>query len=410
MCKYLQPAALFLLAATSHAAPAKPRASSAMLPIPAPRLPSPNGYDLLMQAGKSIQPGGAGSPSASEKLSPAEDLKRQRAYTDKNARALSLMKQALRLPIVSPPTRSGDIGFPNYARLRELARLGVQQSRVLYADKKLDSAVQTALDVVQMSAETQNGALIIGMLVSSAVQGVGRQDLWKWLKECDAATALRAVRRLEAIEARTPPYAAALQEEKWLGLSQLQDTLASPDWKKFRRGDNKVMASTLKNPRDIARLRRFSDLQIQRNLVRAMDRLIAQARLGYSRTLPSITPAADPLSATSIFDKQLQLSTRAHYERARATNRLLMTAFALQSFVMERSQYPRALSELRPKYLQATPLDSFAPGRALRYKRSGDGFTLYSVGPDGVDNGGAPIKGRGIGAQSRGDMVVGFFG
>lgn len=412
MCKYLQAtaiSAMCLVLANPGQAARQPLASTARLPIPSVKLPAPNGYGLLMQAGKSLKELPEGSPFRADKLSPPEQLKLQRAYSAKNARALSLMKQALQLPTVLPPVRGYELRFPEFARLRQLARLGWVQSRVFYADGQQDRAVQSALDVVQMSALTQNGANIIGLLVSVAIQGIGRQDLWKWYAECDTATSLRAARRLQTIEASTPSYAAIMQEEEWSSLSQLQETLASPEWKRFRHGDSKAMASLFKNPRDIARLRRFSDLGIQRNLVRAMDRLIAQSRRPYSHSLPPVAHAADPLSEMSTLDPQLQRSIRAHYERERATNRLLATAFALQAFKRERGQFPRSLAELSPKYLQAVPLDPFAPDSALRYRRKGSSFTLYSIGPDGVDNGGKPIEGRGIGVGSRGDMVVGFF-
>ncbi len=45
-------------------------------------------------------------------------------------------------------------------------------------------------------------------------------------------------------------------------------------------------------------------------------------------------------------------------------------------------------SELTPAYVQAIPNDPFTSTKPLCYKRSGTHYLLYSIGPDGVDNGG----------------------
>jgi hypothetical protein len=45
------------------------------------------------------------------------------------------------------------------------------------------------------------------------------------------------------------------------------------------------------------------------------------------------------------------------------------------------------LAEPIPAYLERIPLDPF-DGAPLRYRRLDDGVVIYSVGPDGKDNGG----------------------
>jgi hypothetical protein len=48
---------------------------------------------------------------------------------------------------------------------------------------------------------------------------------------------------------------------------------------------------------------------------------------------------------------------------------------------------PDRLSDLVPDYLPSVPLDPFC-AEALRYKPLKNGFVVYSIGPDGRDNGG----------------------
>lgn len=64
-------------------------------------------------------------------------------------------------------------------------------------------------------------------------------------------------------------------------------------------------------------------------------------------------------------------------------------AAAVQDFRLGRGHYPASLDELTPGYVRTLPIDP-GDGAALRYVPDADrqGFTLYSVGPDGEDDGG----------------------
>lgn len=70
------------------------------------------------------------------------------------------------------------------------------------------------------------------------------------------------------------------------------------------------------------------------------------------------------------------------------------TMVALERFYAAEKRYPASLEELVPKYLAGVPVDPW-DGKALKYRvhaagqeRDGWGYTLYSVGGDGVDDGG----------------------
>ena len=70
--------------------------------------------------------------------------------------------------------------------------------------------------------------------------------------------------------------------------------------------------------------------------------------------------------------------------------RLLVTAIALKRFQLHEGKYPAQLQDLVPNFLATAPLDPM-DGKPLRYRLKPDGsFLLYSVGEDGVDNGGDP--------------------
>jgi len=44
-----------------------------------------------------------------------------------------------------------------------------------------------------------------------------------------------------------------------------------------------------------------------------------------------------------------------------------------------------------PSYLKSIPNDPFVEKKPLIYKKTAKGYLLYSVGPDGVDDGGKPV-------------------
>lgn len=93
-------------------------------------------------------------------------------------------------------------------------------------------------------------------------------------------------------------------------------------------------------------------------------------------------------SATSPAFRRLGggLFTRAAVTETR--RRLLITALALERFHLRHQAYPASLSDLTPDFLPAVPID-FMDGAPLRYHPTNDGhFLLYSVGLDGIDNGG----------------------
>ncbi len=92
---------------------------------------------------------------------------------------------------------------------------------------------------------------------------------------------------------------------------------------------------------------------------------------------------------------------------AEVRRRLMVTAIALERYRSRHGSYPTGLQALGPELLPS-PLMDFMDGQPLRYRLSGDGhFVLYSVGLDGVDNGGKlPPAGRGRDWPARGNPML----
>ncbi len=77
--------------------------------------------------------------------------------------------------------------------------------------------------------------------------------------------------------------------------------------------------------------------------------------------------------------------------RCRARLRLLECEVALRGYRLEKGGLPERLEELVPDYLPELPLDPFS-GRPLVYRKTRDGYLLYSLGADRIDGGGVRVE------------------
>jgi hypothetical protein len=84
-----------------------------------------------------------------------------------------------------------------------------------------------------------------------------------------------------------------------------------------------------------------------------------------------------------------------HALRVQTVANIVTTAIALERYRLAHHTYPDALAKLVPEFVQTVPVDCM-DGHDLRYRLNADGtFLLYSVGDDGVDNGGDPTPQKG---------------
>jgi len=72
----------------------------------------------------------------------------------------------------------------------------------------------------------------------------------------------------------------------------------------------------------------------------------------------------------------------------KARFKALVTVLALENWKLEKEMYPENLTELIiAGYLEELPMDPYSD-KPLVYKKTDDGFILYSIGEDFKDDGG----------------------
>jgi hypothetical protein len=75
-------------------------------------------------------------------------------------------------------------------------------------------------------------------------------------------------------------------------------------------------------------------------------------------------------------------------DRSLTTSRLAIAVAGLERHRLATGRYPKALSDLVPKWVPAVPLDPM-DGQPLRYRLNADGtFTVYGIGPNQTDDNG----------------------
>jgi hypothetical protein len=99
--------------------------------------------------------------------------------------------------------------------------------------------------------------------------------------------------------------------------------------------------------------------------------------------------------------RAVEVKFEKRHARSVAALRLVMTELALRGYQAKNGKLPMALAELVPAWLPAVPLDPFS-NRPLVYRVTTNSFLIYSVGPDGKDDQGTPIK---RGEMEKGDLL-----
>ncbi len=100
--------------------------------------------------------------------------------------------------------------------------------------------------------------------------------------------------------------------------------------------------------------------------------------------------------------RSLQKAEMRH-KRVIAHERLLAIELALRCYEYEQAHAPTSLEQLVPNYIQRVPIDPFSD-RPVTYRPQGTDWLVYSVGEDGVDDGGKRVGRSVSGTITRGDL------
>lgn len=135
-----------------------------------------------------------------------------------------------------------------------------------------------------------------------------------------------------------------------------------------------------------------ADLACYRRTMRLQQQLMAEP-LSYLERKAATDSLENKLTETragilsSLILPALSAAMRAEVA-SQMRHRAAQVAVAATRMRLEEGRLPDSLSELVPRSLPAVPRDLFTAGELLRITRTADALTIYSVGPNGTDDGG----------------------
>ena len=348
-----------------------------------------SGYGLLLEAGALLENGPDGSPSSPIALAPADNARRQRLAVTRNAPALARLRAALAAGIEVPAVESYDdvsTQLGTFAGARELARQLAQESDVRAADGDVMGAAGSGLDALALGAQISRGPILNG-LVGVATSAIGRLSLKRHAGLLDAAQSREVAQKLELVAAQMPSYAEILRDEERTTLTLLRFLLADLDAPITRAktqaalDEGKLDGPTAKMTREMLQLS-LADLERDaRAIFATANERAAMPYLPAAQSAPIRGAYAYTNGSAQILSMPI---TRFNFEHNALNYRLLAAALRLRAAKLESGQYPETFN---------AGIDPFSPTLApLIYRRAGDTYLLYSVGPDGADDEGGEIQ------------------
>ena len=394
--------------------------------IPTPTLPNPNAFDTYILAttqlleSRKIDNAHVTRSGVSKGGVAVLPLRSRETLMAENSLALATIRSGLEQPYYTPPLRSFYTRLPFYAKFRGLARFLAVDSAVRAEKGDYPGAARSGLDAVEMGGQFPRGATLIGGLVGIACQSIGREPVWQIVDRLDAKSALAGARRLDRIRRSEVSYAETLQEEEWLGQSGLMEFFGA----KSSGGGISTVAPWTQNGSSGTTFMPLSNSlffmvyskhRIMDDYTTYLNAEIREAKKPYAARRSKILIPHD------FIVEQLVASLDGcgfKWAENETQNGMLELSLALRAFRLRHGAYPHSLAELTPGILPSLPTDPFAQGRPFCYRLSGTSYLLYSVGPDGKDDGGRPINagasppdgsssGFIVKLESTGDIVAG---
>jgi hypothetical protein len=374
--------------------PAWAAEASVHVTVPAPPpLPNPNAYDYYLKAFAGIN-----GDIAKAQLQPFwwDDANYQNApLADKQAvlmatrQDLATLRQGFQYPYQHPDVQNPPLNLSSdISKFRDIARYLKFAGEVSAAGNDWNGAMTCDLDTLRLGNDIQRPPNLLFMLVGDAIQAIGRLNCWDAVPHLNNDEAKAAARRLEKILTGRMLLADSRQEEEWERERQFAPMLNSADWRAAMQNFVEQHGHSAADVASFAQaLAHMTPQQMMDAYVKNMDMVIAEAKKPYPQAqemLPLAGPTALLINQTYKARPKLTVND--------LENDLLLVTLALQAYHAEHGHYPAELAALVPAELTHIPTDPFTAGQPLHYKLTDQRYLLYSVGPDGIDDGGKAIE------------------
>jgi hypothetical protein len=327
------------------------------LPIPQTTLPNPNGYDDLAEAGKMLQNvtvpyvGTTTFPG----LKPATHAQ-LKAFVAKYAHVYDMIQTGLakpcQVPVVwdDPQMTWFCVELGNSTSIHQLARALSAKAKLAELDGRIDDALAAYLDTIRLGRASAHGGLLHHWFRHRGFAGMGREGICRLRKSLSKRQYALLIPALTEL---------MLREESLEGCSERDAAWNdnAPGW--MGRLGHAMLAITGEDEAIFRRMGETGDT-LRQSQTQARDRDLAKMRL-------------------------------------------LICDLAIRAYWLDHGRNPAKLADLVPDYLPEVPKDPFNGGQ-LVYRLAPNGYLLYSVGVNGVDDGGKNSGPTGL--EENGDILL----
>jgi hypothetical protein len=366
----------------------------------------------------------------------ATDFPQLASWLKINEKALAVAREATRRPDYFNPLVSKRINgkatglisalLPSVQKCREIASALCASAMLRVGEGKFDEAWKDLLACHRLGRLVGRGATLIDALVGIAIDQIASAADLAYLERTklsagqigDRLNDLRSLPELPNLADKVDlgerfMFLDTLQlirrgKFDGLGIAGLLKEQLTPrkldriDWTPAFRNGMKMydrIAEASRLPDRVERLQQLSEIEAE---------LAQRGKESQNNDLSSDMFSSVPSESvgTSIGNVMIGLFVPANtkfqnaVDRAQQTQRNLQLAFALAAYRADHGSYPAKLDDLSPKYVPSIPNDLFC-GAALVYRPDEKGYLLYSVGVNGIDEGG-----RTADDESKGDDIA----
>jgi len=382
----------------------------------APRVPpgEVNAADIYQQAFDSLR------VSDSESLE-LEDFNRvddpewlalaQRVVSD-NAEYYSLLEEASRTPACAFPVdwEAGiNAQFPHLGKMRQVARMLRVRAEVLAADGDTDEAIASCAVAFRMAEHIQMEPTLIAPLVGIALEGIQMPALERALSAGSPSpeAAHKLFNELGALD-ETDPMARTMLGERAFGLSFFRD-LRQLSWRELAKEDsffgNQLPWKAVCYRGYVSPIGRPLLNLDQLSYLRAWEAANEAIQLPWPQSRDRMRAAQKAVESLPIYRSVLTRMGLPVLERGRlaqtrgsAQLRAIQIALAVVAYRSEHGSLPASLDEVAQVGWEL-PADPFGGGQ-YRYRKEGNGFVVWSIGPD-LDDDNAEVDVRDLRLRDR---------
>jgi hypothetical protein len=255
-------------------------------------------------------------------------------------------------------------------------------------DKDLDRALASCRGILNCSRALGDELGLTSMMSRIALNWIAAKRTERTLAQGEPSeAALSSIQHDLAAQAEEPLLLIAARGERaWVDeVMQAAQEESFDDFQSF------VLGTGGSDPRYRLLLVPGMAKSIRAALLKSNNEFVEFAKLameqqaGRIKDLEAAEKDLPQLARTLGFRTRVTATSEFYRDRARLGCAVVM--IAVERYRQANNGWPKALTDLVPAYLSKVPLDPY-DAAPLRYRRLDHGVVVYSVGPDGKDNGG----------------------